>query len=114
MKTLFLTTLFFFVGLNIHASDNQSKANEQIIQIKSTANGFEPSQIDVSSETPVTLRVTRTSDETCGTEIVIKDKKINQKLPLNEPMTIALGKLNKGTLKFACAMNMIKGALNVK
>ena len=119
MKTLFLTPFILFGALNAHAADShsapmQSSANEQIIEIKSTSNGFEPSKIDVSSETPVTLKVTRTSEQTCATEIVIKDKKINQKLPLNETVTIELGKLKKGTVKFACAMNMIRGTLHVK
>ncbi len=119
MKTLILTAAMLLGLSNAFAADSnavpgQSKVNQQVIEIKSTADGFEPNKIDVSSQTPVILKVTRTSDQTCGTEIVIKDKKINQKLPLNETVTIDLGTLKKGTVEFACAMNMIKGTLNVK
>ena len=119
MKTLILITAITLSSLTVFAADSypvpgQSKVNEQVIEIKSTAQGFEPNKIDVSSEAPVILKVTRTSDLTCGTEIVIKDKQINQKLPLNETVTINLGVLKKGKVKFACAMNMIKGTLNVK
>ncbi len=97
-----------------YAVPGQSKVAEQVVNINSTAEGFEPNKIYVSSQTPVILKVTRTSDQTCGTEIVIKEKKINQKLPLNETVIINLGLLKKGEIKFACAMNMIKGTLNVK
>lgn len=119
MNTFILTAAIVLSSLTVSAADGyavpgQSKVNEQVIEITSSAEGFEPNKIDVSSEAPVILKVTRTSDQTCGTEIVIKEKKINQKLPLNETVTINLGKLKKGKVKFACAMNMIKGTLNVK
>ncbi len=90
-----------------------AQAKDQVIEIKSTANGFEPDKIEVSSENPVILKVTRTTDETCGTDIQIKDKKVNKKLPLNETVTINLGKLKKGEVKFSCSMNMLKGSLQV-
>ena len=107
MKNFLLILCLSFAGLAAQAKD-------QIIEIKSTANGFEPEKIEVSADEPVVLKVTRTTDETCATDIQIKDKKVNQKLPLNETVTIKLGKLKKGEVKFHCSMNMIKGSLQVK
>lgn len=107
MKKFMLVLCVSLAGLVAHAKD-------QVIEIKSTANGFEPEKIEVSSEEPVVLKVTRTSDDTCATDILIKDKKVNQKLPLNETVTINLGKLKKGEVKFSCSMNMVKGSLQVK
>lgn len=107
MKNIFLVALVSLTGLVASAKD-------QVVEIKSTAEGFVPAKIEVSADEPVILKVTRTVEGTCGTEIVIKDKKVNQKLPLNETVTINLGKLKKGEVKFSCAMNMIKGSLQVK
>lgn len=107
MKTILLVALLTVASFS-------AAAKEQIIEIKSTTNGFEPEKIEVSSTDTIVLKVTRTTDATCGNEIVIKDKKINQKLPLNETVTINLGKLQKGEVKFNCAMNMIKGSFIVK
>lgn len=107
MKSFLVVLCVFFAGVIVQAKD-------QIIELKSTANGFEPEKIEVSSEEPVILKVTRTTDDTCATDIQVKDKKVSQKLPLNETVTINLGKLKKGEIKFNCSMNMFKGALLVK
>jgi plastocyanin domain-containing protein len=90
-------------------------ANEsQVIEIKITEEGFEPSNLEVPANVPVTLKVTRTTDNTCATDIKIKDKKIEKKLPLNETVSIDLGKVKKGKLGFACGMNMLKGEITAK
>lgn len=104
----------FMLVLCLSLAGLVAQAKDQVIEIKSTANGFEPEKIEVSSEEPVVLKVTRTSDDTCATDILIKEKKVNQKLPLNETVTINLGKLKKGEVKFSCSMNMVKGSLQVK
>ena len=104
----------FFIVMCLALAGTIAQAKDQVIEIKSTPNGFEPSKIEVSSDDSVILKVTRTTDQTCATDIHIKDKKVKQNLPLNETVTINLGKLKKGEVKFNCSMNMIKGSLIVK
>jgi plastocyanin domain-containing protein len=59
--------------------------------------------------------VTRTTDSTCAREIQIPSKKVQKDLPLNQVVTIELGKLKKGDVPFGCAMNMMEsGKLLVK
>lgn len=89
-------------------------AENQVVEIKITENGFEPSNLQVPADVPVTLKVTRTTDNTCATEIKIKDRNVQKKLPLNEVVSIDLGKVKKGKLDFSCGMNMIKGVITAK
>ena len=90
-------------------------ANEgQIVEVKVTEQGFEPSNLEIPANVPVTLKIIRTTDNTCATDIKIKDKKIDKKLPLNETVLIDLGKVKKGKLGFACGMNMLKGEITAK
>jgi plastocyanin domain-containing protein len=61
----------------------------------------------------VKLLVTRRTDRTCATEIVIPDAGVNQKLPLNQTVVVELTPAKSGTLKYACAMGHIGGVLVV-
>jgi plastocyanin len=79
----------------------------QSVKIEVTEKGFLPSEINVLPGTDVTLEVTRKTDTTCSTEIQVPSKKIKKALPLNQPVSIALGKLDKGEIRFGCGMNMM-------
>ena len=106
---LVLCTFLLLNGISLAAEKTSSP--EQIIEIKVTENGFEPRQIEVKSEIPVVLKVTRETNNTCATEIKMKELKIKKDLPLNQSVSIHLGKLKKGEHRFNCAMNMISGTL---
>ena len=54
------------------------------VPISVTENGFEPSRIEVKHGQPVTLLVTRKTDQTCATEFVVPSRGITQSLPLNQ------------------------------
>jgi plastocyanin domain-containing protein len=75
--------------------------------------GFHPARIPARVGEPVTLVVTRTTDETCGTEIVVPAMAIDRKLPLNEKVEITLTPKAKGEIAFACGMDMLKGTIVV-
>jgi plastocyanin domain-containing protein len=84
------------------------------IPVSVTENGFEPSRIEVEHDQPVTLLVTRKTDQTCATEIVVPSRGITQSLPLNETVRVALGPLKTGEVAFACGMDMEKGTIAVR
>lgn len=109
MKKIIL--LMVFISTCVFAAE---KTAPQVVEIKVTENGFEPSAINVNSGQPVTLKVTRTTDATCATEILIKDKNVKKKLPLNKTVSINLGKLKKGNTNFTCGMEMLKGEIQVR
>ena len=91
-------------------SGSQVQAGEtQKISIEVTEKGFVPSSIDVKPGTDVTLMVTRKTDATCSTEIHVPSQNVKMSLPLNQTVTVALGKLDKGEIRFGCGMNLMEG-----
>ncbi len=84
----------------------------QNISLQVTEKGFVPNKIDVKAGSHIVLKVTRKTDDTCATQIAIKDKKI--KLPLNKEVSVDVGVLKKGEVRFACGMDMITGLILVK
>jgi len=84
------------------------------VKITVTKNGFEPWRIEARAGVPLTLVVTRTTDETCATELVLPEHGIDRKLPLGEPVTITFTPARAGELRYACAMNMFQGTIVVR
>jgi plastocyanin domain-containing protein len=85
------------------------------LQMLVTDAGFEPSSIKVKKGEPVKLVITRKTDKTCATEIVIDEYGIRTPLPLNTAVTVAFTPTKTGQLKYGCAMDkMIGGVLFVE
>jgi plastocyanin domain-containing protein len=84
------------------------------VEMTITDKGFEPQNLRVKKGEPVTLIITRKTDTTCATEIVIDEYKIHTKLPLNQPVTVTFTPSKSGELKYGCAMKkMIGGVIKV-
>jgi plastocyanin domain-containing protein len=87
----------------------------RVIPLSVTEKGYEPSPITLKKDEPVKLVVTRKTEQTCATEIVMKDYGINTPLPFNTPVEIAFTPNKTGTLTYGCAMGqMISGAFMVE
>jgi plastocyanin domain-containing protein len=85
------------------------------IDIEVTEKGFEPTPIQVVKGQPITLAVTRKTDQTCATELTIPEYKIDQQLPLNQTVEISFTPQKSGDLEYGCAMgHMVKGVLQVR
>jgi plastocyanin domain-containing protein len=56
----------------------------------------------------------RKTDETCAKEVVIKEYKINRKLPLNEAVTVEFTPNKSGEFIFTCGMGMLRGKIVVQ
>jgi len=76
-----------------------------------TDKGFEPQDLRVEKGKPVNLTITRVSDSTCATEIVIDEQKIKTTLPLNQAVKVSFTPSQTGTLKYGCAMQKMIGGL---
>lgn len=108
-----LTVLVMLTSLCL--SGFTKEQNVTVIDLTVTEKGFEPNKIDVKPDTSVKLNITRKTDNTCSTSIHIPDKKIKKDLPLNKTVSIDLGKLAKGEIRFGCGMNMMdSGMIYVK
>lgn len=92
----------------------QSAMAAQTINMVATENGFEPLKAKVKPNEEVILSITRKTDSTCAREISIPSKKIKKELPLNKTVTVNLGKLSKGDIKFSCGMDMYQGVITAQ
>ncbi|MGV3619948.1 MAG: cupredoxin domain-containing protein [Archangium sp.] len=87
----------------------------RVINMEVTADGFVPDNVKLKANEPVTLSITRKTDETCATEILIDGTDINVPLPLFKTVTVAWTPPKAGSVKFGCAMDkMIGGVLLVE
>lgn len=80
-----------------------------------TDKGFEPQDLRVKKGEPVVLTITRTSDATCATEIVIDEHDVKTELPLNKAVTVKFTPKKSGELKYGCGMQkMIGGVIRIE
>jgi hypothetical protein len=86
----------------------------QTAKIAVTEKGYEPDKVTLRAGVPARLTVVRTTDKTCGTEIVFPALNIKRALPLNEPVVIEFTPAKTGDIAFACGMNMLKGVVVVR
>lgn len=90
-------------------------AGTRSIEMKVTEDGFQPGNISLKKGEPVKFIVTRVTDATCATELLIADTDIKAELPLNKPVEIAWTPTKAGQVKFGCAMDMmVSGMLLVE
>ena len=84
------------------------------VAIQVTEDGFVPAEVTVPAGKPVTLVVTRKTDRTCATELVMAAKGIRQTLPLGKAVEVKFTPDSAGVLRYACGMDMITGRVIVK
>lgn len=106
---LFLTVFAFLVMSASFASEKL-----QIINLTVTEKGFEPNTINIKPGTNLELKITRKTDSTCATQVQVPSRNIKKDLPLNKTVSIEIGKVEKGEIKFGCGMNMVSGVIFVK
>ena len=76
--------------------------------------GYEPAKVTLRAGAPARLTFVRTTDKTCGTEVVFPSLNIKRALPLNEPVVIEFTPTKAADIAFACGMNMLQGAVVVQ
>jgi plastocyanin domain-containing protein len=110
----FLATAALVATLAAAPASAAGKDEGRTVEVKVTMDGFVPDRIPARKGEPLTLLVTRTTDTTCATEIVIKDLGIEVKLPLGKAVPVRLTPTRSGQLRFACGMDMIAGVIVVE
>lgn len=95
--------------------DAKPAAGARVVELKVTEDGFVPGNVTLKKDEPVKFVVTRTTDATCATELLISGTDIKAELPLNKPVEIAWTPTKAGQVKFGCAMDMmVSGMLLVE
>lgn len=83
------------------------------IEITASEKGFQPSSVTVKKGAPATLVFTRTTDDTCATEVVFPQLSIKKDLPKNQAVAITVPTDKDQTLTFQCGMGMYKSSVVV-
>ena len=96
------------------ATSNAGPKKERIVEIAVTSEGFVPATVKVKKGEAVKLVVTRKTERTCATEIVMKDFGVNQPLPLDQTIAVTVTPTRPGSYRYACGMDMIAGVLEVE
>jgi FtsP/CotA-like multicopper oxidase with cupredoxin domain len=81
-----------------------------VVAITVTEDGYVPSPIKLKKGEPVTLQITRKTDKTCATEIVLDEYGINTPLPLDQTVEVTFTPDKAGELKYGCAMGKMISA----
>jgi len=101
----------------VTASSSSSSASTAPLRLEVTvtSEGFtvkKPQALKVGQ--PVTLVVTRTTERTCATDIVLQQFGLKKALPLNQPIEVSFVPQKAGPVRFACAMDMVSAELTVE
>lgn len=95
--------------------DRPAAANgTQTASVVITEEGYVPARIALKAGVPALVTFTRKTDATCGTEIVIPEYSINEKLPLGKPVTVQFTPDKTGEIAFTCGMDMLRGKVVVR
>jgi membrane fusion protein, heavy metal efflux system len=95
-------------------SDGRSGEPAQTAKVIVSEQGYEPAKVTLRAGTPAHITFVRTTDKTCGTEVVSPSLNIKRALPLNEPVVIEFTPAKSGDIAFACGMNMLQGVIIVE
>lgn len=77
--------------------------------------GYEPASVSLQAGVPARLVFTRTTDDSCGTEVESEALGISEtRLPLGQPVPIEFTPDEAGRFTFACGMEMMEGTVVVR
>lgn len=91
----------------------ESSTTKKVVEVQVTKKGFEPSTIEVAAGTDLTLNITRKTKSTCAKKVTVAGMDIEKELPLDKTVAVDLGTIEKGEVKFGCAMGKMLGGLIV-
>jgi cobalt-zinc-cadmium efflux system membrane fusion protein len=96
------------------SSSDGGRSEGQTAKVVVSEKGYEPATVTLRAGIPARITFVRTTDKTCGTEVVFPSLNIKRALPLNEPVVIEFTPAKPGAIAFACGMNMLHGTIVVQ
>ncbi len=116
MKTLHLTLLaagLALTSLSVRAAEKAPAKPARAVELTLTDGGLAPAEVKVAKGEPVHLGITRKTDRTCMTEVVIQEVGVKQALPLNKTVYVDFTPAKSGSFRVLCGMGMQYGKLVV-
>lgn len=111
MKTMIVACLLLVVPLAFAGPD---KTAARRVDIKVTAAGYQPAQVTAQAGEKLILVFTRKGDAGCGNTVVVPAVHFHADLEDGKPVEVSVTMPQKGEIKFACGMDMMKGQVVVK
>ena len=105
--------LAVFALVAVVACDKPAPMPPGAVKVTADEKGFSPSSVSFKKGEKASLVFTRTSDETCATEVVFPELNIKKDLPKGKPVTIDVPTDKEQKLTFQCGMGMYKSAVVV-
>ncbi len=93
------------------SSGASAPAANNTVTMEVTEQGFVPANVTVKKDQPVKLVITRKTEKTCATDIVIKDYGVQKALPQDQTVEVTFTPTKPGPIRYACAMDMVAGQL---
>ena len=87
--------------------------NSAEVKVLVTEEGYEPAKVTIRAGIQSRITFIRTTEKTCGKEVVFPALNIRRALPLNQPVTIELAPNASGEISFVCGVNMLQGTVVV-
>ena len=81
------------------------------VSVTADDKGFTPSSVTFKKGAPASLVFTRTTDDTCATEVVFPELNVKKELPKGKPVTIEVPTDKEQRLTFQCGMGMYKSSV---
>ncbi|TMQ57423.1 MAG: cupredoxin domain-containing protein [Candidatus Eisenbacteria bacterium] len=113
-KLMMAAALVAVLGAGCARESQEVASTGTRFAIAVTDAGFTPNTITVPAGRPVTLVVTRKTDQTCAKEIVFPEQNVRKALPLNEAVEISLPASPKREMTYVCGMKMLSGKIVVQ
>jgi len=96
------------------AAARRGRAPSQSATVTVTDDGYSPATIRFRRNVPTRITFVRTSEATCGGEVIFPALGIRRELPLNQPVVIRFTPRKSGKLSFVCGMDMWHGSVVVR
>ena len=102
------------IAATAQSTKKSAKPKTQTAKVLISEKGYEPGSLNLRRGIPAKITFLRTTDRTCGTEIVIPAYGINKPLPLYEKVVVSFIPNKTGEFGFTCGMNMMHGKLVIQ
>ena len=97
----------------VRAADKAPAGNVRSVEMTLTEEGLSPAEMKLTKGEPVHMGITRKTDRTCMTEVVIAEVGVKVELPLNKEVWVDFTPSKAGSLRVLCGMGMEYGKLVV-
>ena len=84
------------------------------VEIEVTADGYKPESVKAEAGRPLVPAFKRTPGGKCVEEITVPTENVKKFLPVGEVVEVAFTPKSKGTIGFACGMDMVHGSIVVE